>query len=194
MSLKMCDLSREEQIANRSVVQLLDEKKKLETFIDSQGRNNVKQDVIELPKEASNSIKENEKLRVVETKVIFNTLTRVDTIQVKLTDTIVVEQEDTFSLKTFKYSDKWLSFAGKIQNDTISFDSLNVANQYSIEIGKERKWLLGKEKKVIYIRNENPHTNTTDVTSFVLNDEKKWYKRDGLKYAIGGLAVLLLVR
>ena len=73
-------------------------------------------------------------------------------------------------------------------------DSLIVANDYTIEIGKERKWFLGKEKKVIYIRNENPHTKTSDVVSFVINDSKKWHQTGTFKFALGGLAAILLLR
>lgn len=194
MFLKMCELERESNSTSRSLREVLKEKKDLENFIDLQGRNNAKQDVIELPKSEQNLIKENKPLTKLETKVVFTTITNLDTIRFSLTDTIYVEQEDTMPIKKFRYFDRWLSMGGKIENNIVSFDSLRIVNQYNIEIGKERKWFLGKEKRVIYIRDENPHSNTTDVTSFVINEDKKWFQRDGIKYGLGGVAMFFLLR
>ena len=132
-------------------------------------RSNVKQEVIELPTNTLQATKENKNLSKLETKVHFKTIVTLDTLRVTLTDTIIVEQEDTMPIKKFNYADRWLAMGGKIENNIVSFDSLRIVNSYNVEIGKERKWLLGKEKKVIYIRDENPHSNTTDVTSFVID-------------------------
>ena len=194
MCLKMCELKRQSDATNRSLWKVLEEKRDLQNFIDKQGRDNAKQEVVELPKAAEKEIKENKGLSKLETKIVFKTITTLDTIRFNLIDTILVEQEDTMPIKKFRYVDKWLSMGGKIENNVVSFDSLHIVNSFNVEVGKERKWLLGKEKRVIYIRNENPHSKTTDVTSFVINEDKKWYQKDALKYGIGGAAMFFLLR
>ena len=194
MFLKMCELKRQSDSTFRSLHQVMKEKRDLEKFIDSQGRDNSKQEVIELPKSSEKEVKENKGLSKLETKIVFKTITTLDTIRFNLIDTILVEQEDTMPIKKFKYVDRWLSMGGKIENNVVSFDSLNIVNSFNVEVGKERKWLLGKEKRVIYIRNENPHSKTTDVTSFVINEDKKWYQKDALKYGLGGAAMFFLLR
>lgn len=191
---KTCSDAREKSEAFSSITQLLKDKTDLQTFIDDMGRQNSKQQVITLPQELGDSLKENESLDVIETKVIFKTLTRRDTIKVHLVDTFIVEQADTFKVKAFQFNDGWVAFGGKVDSDTLTLDSLIVSNAYNIEMGKERKWRFGKEKRMVYIRNENPHTSTKDVTSFQLPDDKKWYQKDAIKYGVGGLGVFLILR
>ena len=194
MSLKMCNDLKDKNIAQHSIEKLLKENGELQTYIDDLGRQHASKEVIEIPKNAGEAIKETPKLKTLETKVIFKTITRTDTIEVHLTDTFIVEQDDTTKIKAFHFDDGWVKLGGKVVGETLTMDSLIVANDYTIEIGKERKWLLGKEKKVVYIRNENPHTKTDDVVSFVINDSKKWHQTDAFKIGLGGLAAILLLR
>ena len=191
---KMCDDAQEKKQTISSIQQLLKDKSDLQTFIDDMGRQNAKQEVVTLPQVIGDSLKENESLNVLETKIVFKTITRRDTIKVFLVDTFIVEQEDTLKFKAFKFNDGWVAFGGKVDSDTLTLDSLIVSNAYNIEMGKERKWRFGKQKRMVYIRNENPHTSTKDVSSFQLPDDKKWYQKDAIKYGVGGLGMFLLLR
>lgn len=192
--MKMCGDANTKKQFNNTIEQLLKDKGELQTTIDDMGRQTAKQNVVVIPQNAGDKIKDNESIDKLETKTIFRTVTRHDTIKINLVDTFVVEQLDTVWLKTFKYDDGWVKFAGKTDADSLFMDSLIVSNAYTIETGMERKWLLGKENQVIYIRNDNPHTSTTDITSFKLPDEKKWYEKDGLKYFVGALGMFLILR
>jgi hypothetical protein len=190
----MCSDAQERNEAVSTISQLLKDKSELQVSIDEMGREIAKKEVITIPQILGDSIKENESLDVIETKVIFKTLTRRDTIKVHLIDTFIVEQADTFKVKAFQFNDGWVAFGGKVDSDTLTLDSLIVSNAYNIEMGKERKWRFGKQKRMVYIRNENPHTSTKDVTSFQLPDDKKWYQKDAVKYGVGGLGMFLILR
>lgn len=194
LGVKTCSLWKEKNKLSQSVKNLIDNNSKLEIFIDELGRENAKASVIEIPKEAEEKIKENEKIKVLETKVYFRTITERDTINVYLLDTFFVEQGDTTELKKFKFKDEWISIGGKIIQDTLSFDSIIVRNDFNIEIGKERKWLLGKEKTTIYITNNNPHTHTKEILTYKVMEDKKWYQKDGIKYGLGAIGTFLLLR
>lgn len=191
---KTCSDASERRKAISSIAQLLKDKTNLQTFIDDMGRQNAKQEVTTIPQVLGDSLKETESLDVLETKIVFKTLTRRDTIKVHLVDTFIVEQADTFKFKAFQFNDGWVAFGGKVDSDTLTLDSLIVSNAYNIEMGKERKWRFGKQKRMVYIRNENPHTSTKDVTSFYLPDDKKWYQKDAVKYGIGGLGMFFILR
>jgi hypothetical protein len=194
LSIKTCSDWKEKNKLSQSLKELIDTNSKLEIFVDELGREHAKVNVIEIPKDASAQIKENEKLHTLETKVVFRTITQLDTIKVYLLDTFFVEQGDTTRIQKFNYNDDWLSFNGKILKDTLCFDSISVRNEFNIEIGKERKWLLGKEKTTIYITNNNPHTHTKDVLTYKVLEDKKWYQKDGLKYGLGAIGTFLLLR
>ena len=68
-----------------------------------------------------------------------------------------------------------------------------VGNKYKIEIGDEKVGLFKKEKKV-YVINENPHTSTNDLQSFVLKDKKKWYQKDVWKIAGASILTYFIVK
>jgi hypothetical protein len=194
LSIKTCSDWKEKNKLSQSLKQLIDTNSKLEIFVDELGRENAKVNVIEIPKDAIEQTKENQNLKTLETKVFFKTITQLDTIKVYLLDTFFVEQGDTTPMHKFNYNDNWLMLGGKIINDTLSFDSILVKNEFNIEIGKERKWLLGKENTTIYITNNNPHTHTKDVLTYKVLEDKKWYQKDGFKYGLGAIGTFLLLR
>jgi len=191
---KTCSDARDKSDAISSISQLLKDKGELQTYIDDMGREIAKKEVIIIPQVLGDSLKENESLDVIETKIVFKTLTRRDTIKVHLIDTFIVEQSDTFQVKAFQFNEGRVAFGGKVDADTLTLDSLIVSNAYNIEMGKERKWRFAKQKRMVYIRNENPHTSTKDVTSFYLPDDKKWYQKDAVKYGLGGLGMFFILR
>jgi len=191
---KNCEQSRYKNKLSESLEEILKEKTTLEFTIDSLGRQITKSNVIELPQNMEDGIKENESLTKLETKISYQTITKTDTLKIYLSDTIIVAQGDTIKYKQFNYKDEWICVSGNILRDTLLFDSIEVKNEYVIEIGKERKWLLGREKQTIYIRNNNPHTLATDVLTYQIANDKKWFQKDYIKYGLGALGMFFIVR
>jgi hypothetical protein len=114
-------------------------------------------------------------------------------LTIALHDTTIISKTDTIKYQKFNFNDDWLVIKGKIDNSKLIFDSLQVNNKYKIEIGDERVGLFKKEKKV-YVINENPHTSTNDLQSFVLKDKKKWYQKDVWKIAGASILTYFIVK
>jgi hypothetical protein len=142
----------------------------------------------------ANKIKEQKKLDNLETKVIFKTNTLFDTIKMTLLDTVFIGELDTIDIKKFDYLSEWLQMSGYVNEQNVMFDSIKIKNKFVIEVGTERKWLLGKKIRTIYIKNQNPYTSTDSITAFVIDDRKKWYENKPLMFISGGLATFLLFR
>jgi outer membrane murein-binding lipoprotein Lpp len=171
------------------------EQTKLVKKIDEQGREitGARNLVLEKTKQVEKQLKEIEELKSLEQKVIFRTKTKYDTLTIALHDTLIIIETDTIEAKRFQYHDVWLNMSANIVEDSVKFDSLTVFNKYNIEFGESRRGLFKKKEQMVYIRNENPHTKTTDVASFKLEKSPKWYQRHIWKYVGGGAMVLFLV-
>jgi len=44
------------------------------------------------------------------------------------------------------------------------------------------------------VRNENPYTSTDDLKFFILQDERKWYQKDGWKIIGTAIVTTFIVR
>lgn len=161
--------------------------------IDKQDRevSQVQSVVLEKDREIQRQLTEIKELKSLDSKIVFRTRTKIDTLRVAIVDTVIVRENDTIYNSTFSFSDKWLVMKGGIEREKIMFDSLVINNAYNIELGQVRKGLFGRES-VAFIRNENPYTSTTEAKSFVLKENKKWYQKDGFKIATSVILGILL--
>lgn len=182
--------NNDNQISN-----LLNEKSKTEKSIDEKNREitKVTSIVIEKDKLIEKQIKEIKKLKSLDAKIVYQTKTQFDTIEIGLQDTILITKNDTIRADKFSYRDSWLVMDGIIKKDSLFFDSLVVINKYNIEIGESKKGLFKKEKSV-FIRNDNPYSTTTNAQSIVLKEGKKWYEKGIFKMGMAAVFSFYLAR
>jgi hypothetical protein len=163
---------------------------------DNLGRQvtSANQIILQRDKDLERSMKEIEKLKRLDAKIIFSSVTSYDTIEVRTTDTLLVMENDTIRAKNFDFKDEWIYISGIVKDTTIAFDSLAVTNKYKIEVGDYKKNFLSKKEKRIFIINENPHTDTKEIKNFTFIENKKWYQKDVWKYLGGAAASFFIIR
>ena len=105
----------------------------------------------------------------------------------------MITSNDTIKYQKFNHSERWFALGGKIQDKQLIIDSLKISNEYTIEVGDAKVGLFKKEKR-IYVRNENPYTSTDDLKFFILQDERKWYQKDGWKIIGTAIVTTFIVR
>jgi hypothetical protein len=189
-----CNLESNNSKQQKDLVEALLNNEGLKKTIDSKNREitEVKAIVVSKDKDIQNALKEIDRLKSLDAKIVFKTRTKYDTMSIVLRDTVVIRNTDTIASKKFDFHDKWLSLSGLVQDDSLHFDSIAVNNKYTIEVGSVRKGLFKKEKAV-FIINENPYSQTTEAQTFILNDQKKWYERGILKFVGGGAVAFMLL-
>ena len=195
LGVRSCELVKETSQSTIDLLKLQQDKLELKKTIDDKGREiaNIQVIVLDKDNKIQEQLKEINKLKSLDVKVILDTKTIYDTLTIALHDTTIISKTDTIKYKKFNFNDDWLVIKGKVENSKLIFDSLQVNNKYKIEIGDEKVGLFKKEKKV-YVINENPHTSTSDLQSFVLNDKKKWYQKDVWKIAGASLLTYFIVK
>jgi len=194
MGFHSCNLEENNAQQQKDLIEALAGNENLKKTIDEKNREitEVKAVVLNKDKDIQNALKEIDRLKNLDAKIIFKTRTKYDTINMVLRDTTIINKTDTIETQKFEYFNEWLAMAGIVQKDSIVFDSLLINNQYSIEIGSIRKGLFKKEK-VAFITSENPYSRTTSAQTFILNDEKKWYQKDIIKMGITAIATFFIV-
>jgi hypothetical protein len=194
LAFHSCKIEDNNAKQQKDLIEALLDSENLKKTIDSKNREitEVKAIVVTKDKDIQNALKEIDKLKSLDAKIVFKTRTKYDTISIFLKDTTVIYNTDTIKSQRFDYGDKWLSMNGVVEEDSIVFNNLLVNNEYSIEMGSVKKGLF-KREKVAFITNENPYSTTTQAKTFVLNDEKKWYQKDIIKIGITALGTFFIV-
>lgn len=192
---KGCQQNSAYKNAQGEIENLLKDKKGLEIIKDEQGREiaDVRATVITRNRQIEKQLKEIKELKTLDVKIKLVNKTKYDTITVMLHDTSVVYKEQIVIAKQVKFDDKWLKLSGYVYANELKLDSIVVQNKYTIELGDKKVGLFKKEK-TIYVKNENPHTTTTDMQSFVLKDERKWFEKSGVKILATALLTTIILR
>jgi major membrane immunogen (membrane-anchored lipoprotein) len=133
-----------------------------------------------------------EKLKKLQSKVVYQTSTTYDTILVNIHDTLIVEKGDTVTKRSFEHKNKWISFKGEVFDHIVSINELVIHDSLDVQIGKEKDGLF-KTKDVVLISSKNPNTDIYGAKSFQFNEKKKWYERGGWKFLAGSVLTLILI-
>jgi hypothetical protein len=104
----------------------------------------------------------------------ITTVTRIDTITIKYTDTVpqIFNREGSVQ-------DKWYSFRYTSNQNGICIDSLTVPNSTFVVTGTKRKWFLGRETLTTEVTHTNPYVHTQQLQAAEVHYNapvgKKWY-------------------
>ena len=195
LCFRSCQYKKEITDTQRELVSLTEEKLGIEKKYDEQGRElaSVKSIVVDKDRKIQKQLKEIEDLKKLDAKVVFRTKTIFDTTFITLHDTTLVTKSDTIKIQKFSHKEKWFSIKGKVIKKELIIDSLAIENQFNVEMGDAKVGLFKTEKRV-YIKSENPYTNTSDIKSYVLRDKKRWYEKDWWKILGTAIGTAIIVR
>jgi hypothetical protein len=133
-----------------------------------------------------------EKLKKLQSKVVYQTSTTYDTILVNIYDTTIVEKGDSIRKRTFEHKTKWISLKGEVFDHIVNINELVIHDSLNVQIGKEKDGLF-KTKDIVLISSKNPNTDIYGAKSFQFTEKKKWYERGGWKFLAGSVLTLILV-
>jgi hypothetical protein len=118
----------------------------------------------------------------------INSETEIKT-QTLIHDTVLIpfEKKIPCYFKPFRIVDNEPNkyrFEGVISRDGFLLDTMLIFNTQSIIVGDKRVGFFRHETRVEVV-NTNPFITTTNIGSFVINPEKKWYNRPLVTFGIG---------
>ena len=128
------------------------------------------------------------------TETRIDTTSKVDTSQV-LVDNKPVDPKNTSILITKEIIDPWYDAKVKVQNDSITL-GLKIRNEFKI-VAKDQNTGLKKLFKgssvIIDVKNENPNTYTTGLSSYEFTPKTISPVKAGVIGAVIGAAVILIL-
>ena len=133
-----------------------------------------------------------EKLKKLQSKVVYQTSTTYDTILVNIHDTLIVQNGDSIKKRTFEHKTKWISLKGEVFDHIVNINELVIHDSLDVQIGKEKAGLF-KTNDIVLISSKNPNTDIYGAKSFQFTEKKKWYERGGWKFFAGSVLTLILV-
>lgn len=133
-----------------------------------------------------------ERLKNLRTKVEFQTKTIYDTILMNVRDTIVIENGDTITKRTFVHKTDWISLKGEIHDSIINIQELSIHDSLDVQVGEEKDgWF--KKKNVVIIKSKNPNSDLQNIKPYEFKEKKKWYERDGWKIVTTAILTIALM-
>ena len=113
--------------------------------------------------------------------------TEIKTVIKLLHDTIHFKDSIPCNFDIFSIVDtnKWYHLKVLIGPDLFSIDTLSIFNTQSCVIGEKKVSFWKKPKRRIEVINTNPYFITTNIGSYVISEDKKWYQTTAFKFGVG---------
>jgi len=167
----------------------LSEQKYLET-IDENGKQIVEQEQIILSQKdaIANNLLEINKLKEVKSKVVVNTITKIDSVFVPyIVDSVDTTLSTNFISvpKRFSLSNEYYSFDGKINLNGLLIDSLSFQNELSLTIGNKSQGIFKKPKPIVLVEYSNPYVRTAKMQNIIIKNDLKFYDKKGFWFGLG---------
>jgi hypothetical protein len=163
------------------------------TTIDEQGNQIAEQEQVILSQEDAikHNLLEIDRMKHIKSQVRVVTKTKIDSILVPYTDTLVVENPCDFQSRNFSLVNPNYSIIGKTKIDGILIDSLSFDNSMSITIGDKRNGWFKKSTPIIKVDYDNPFVSTKSLNNVIIENPPKWYQKRGTWFGVGiGLGIV----
>lgn len=157
--------------------------------------------ILEYDKRMEQQLLLNSKLKSLNSQIKMNFSTKINDIIASFnSDTNIVyivndNKDTTFCIRegtTFSDSTKWYSLSGLILRQGVKFNSIEINNSFTTNIGKRKPdgyfKLFKQSKQYVEIIQDNPYTNMKSMTSIEIKQDKKFYNTTWFKIACGFVA------
>lgn len=171
---------------------------------NKQGEKIIEQEQIILSQKdaIAHNLLEIEELKKVQSQVIIETITKIDSVFIPFDDswqnedqfdTIVItdtifKDNIIFVPKTFSLIEDYYSISGNILKSGVLVDSLRFNNELSLSIGMKSQGIFKKPTPVVIAKNSNPFVETSSMQNVVIKNDLKWYDKKITWFAVGVLS------
>tara|TARA_R100001015_G_C4578565_1_gene135453 strand:+ start:235 stop:948 length:714 start_codon:yes stop_codon:yes gene_type:complete len=175
-----------------------------QVFIEKLNKNGDKiveqEQIILSQKDAlAHNLLELEELKKVQSQVIIQTNTIIDSVFIPFDDswqnenqfdTIIIHDTiETTNIiyvpKTFSLTEKYYSLSGSILKTGVLIDSLRFPNELTLSIGMKSQGIFKKPLPVVIAKHSNPFVQTSSMQNIIIKNDLKWYDKKATWFGIG---------
>lgn len=140
-------------------------------------------------------IEELKRNKKIESKVIFKTETKIDTVYVPFNkDTIGNTLLGSLNYFKYKEKDNWYSFSGSSSDKGITLYDMTINNEYSLLISDRKMGLFKPSVPSVTLTNKNPYTTTIQMNNVKINYNKPFYKKEWFWFVSGFATSQILIK
>jgi len=143
-------------------------------------------------------------LKKVNSQVVINTIIRIDSVFIPITDTVHTIVYDTSGVAllslpaSFGVKNEWYSLNTTIDFEGKLIDSLSLFNRQTITFGMKSNGLFKKPSPMLLLTNDNPYVRVNELNNIVIKNDLRFYDKNKFWFyaglGVGIIAPIILIK
>ncbi len=157
------------------------------------------QRILEMTKENMKLIQTVNDFKKIKGQVRVETVTEIKEVKVpyEVTVTTYLDKDSNLFVKVplpFSKKDSFYSIEGKVEHDGVSFGKISIPNALTITTGQVDGGFFKKDKYIVEVKSDNPHTDITKLKNTEFKPKTKFYKKWWFGFSLGAITSIFLLK
>jgi hypothetical protein len=157
------------------------------------------QRILEMTKENMKLIQTVNDFKKIKGQVKIETVTEIKEVKVPYevrVETFLDKDSNLFVKVPLPFTkiDSFYTIQGKVEHDGVLFDKISIPNTLTITTGQVDGGFFKKDKYIVEVKSDNPHTDITKLKNTEFKPKTKFYKKWWFGFGLGAVASIFLLR
>lgn len=157
------------------------------------------QRILEMTKENMALIETVNKFKKIKGQVQVETVTEIKEVKVPYEVRVetFLDKDSNLFVKVplpFTKTDSFYTIKGKVEHDGVAFDKISIPNTLTITTGQVNGGFFKKDKYIVEVKSDNPHTDITKLKNTEFKPKTKFFKKWWFGFGLGAVATIFLLR
>ena len=155
------------------------------------------QRILEMTKENMKLIQTVNDFKKIKGQVRVETVTEIKEVKVpyEVTVTTYLDKDSNLFVKVplpFSKKESFYSIEGKVEHDGVSLGKISIPNALTITTGQVDGGFFKKDKYIVEVKSDNPHTDITKLKNTEFKPKTKFYKKWWFGFSLGAITSIFL--
>jgi hypothetical protein len=157
------------------------------------------QRILEMTKENMKLIQTVNDFKKIKGQVKIETVTEIKEVKVPYEVRVetFLDKDSNLFVKVplpFTKTDSFYTIKGKVEHDGVVFDKISIPNALTITTGQVDGGFFKKDKYIVEVKSDNPHTDITKLKNTEFKPKTKFYKKWWFGFGLGAITSIFLLK
>jgi hypothetical protein len=157
------------------------------------------QRILEMTKENMKLIQTVNDFKKIKGQVKIETVTEIKEVKVPYEVRVetFLDKDSNLFVKVplpFTKTDSFYTIKGKVEHDGVAFDKISIPNALTITTGQVDGGFFKKDKYIVEVKSDNPHTDITKLKNTEFKPKTKFYKKWWFGFGLGAITSIFLLK
>jgi hypothetical protein len=157
------------------------------------------QRILEMTKENMKLIQTVNDFKKIKGQVQIETVTEIKEVKVPYEVRVetFLDKDSNLFVKVplpFTKTDSFYTIKGKVEQDGVAFDKISIPNALTITTGQVDGGFFKKDKYIVEVKSDNPHTDITKLKNTEFKPKTKFYKKWWFGFGLGAITSIFLLK